>query len=251
MLSNALVECNCYRIVERDRLNEVRKEQILKGVDIGTAAQMNQLTGAELLVMGNITEFQEKAGGAGAVAGGLIGRKLGVGAIGVTNAQVGMIVKVVHATTGEILISKSLERKVSKMGVAGGGTLPIPAGGGFYKSKAMEDAIEETLLEAVALIVEHQSDMAEALAGAYGGGTKSSHISVRNADFKSLMSLARYLSELEYVEQVDKKLEGNTALISVIYSTDQEALLMDMLDNSGLRLDIVSFDNTSVTLALR
>ncbi len=252
MLSNALVECNCFRVVERDRLNKVQQEQALQGVDQRTAAQVNQLTGAQLLVMGNITEFQEKTGGfGGALVGGRFPRSLGVGGVAKTDAHVGMIIKVIHATTGEILVSKSLERKVSKIGVAGGGLFPVPAVGAFYKSKAMEDAIEETILEAVALIVGQKDALPSATYNEPVADIKPMGISLRNADFKSLMSLSKFLDGLSYVKQVDKKLKGNIGKLNIAYTADQESLMMDMVEKSGMPLEVKGFDDYSIQLELK
>ncbi len=251
MLSNALVECNCFRVVERERLNKIRQEQQLQGVDQTTAAQVNKLTGAQLLVMGNITEFQEKTGGFGGGLGGRLGDKIGLGGVAKTDAHVGMVIKVVNATTGDILISKSLERKVSKMGVAGGGLFPMPMGAGFYKSKAMEDAIEETILEAVALIAEQKDLLPGAVYSEPVAETKSAQITVQNADFKSLMALAKYLDGLSYVKQVDKKLNGNTAKLNVAYTADLESLLVDLVDKSGVSMEVVGFDDPSIQLVLK
>ena len=251
MLSNALVECNCFRVVERERLAKIRQEQELQGVDQGTAAQVNQLTGAQLLVMGNITEFKEKTGGAGGAIAGRLGGSIGLGGIGKTDAHVGMIIKVVNATTGDILLSKSLERKVTKFGAVGGGLFPVPLGGAFFKSKAMEDAIEETILEAVALIAEKKDALPGPAFNEPIAETNRANIVVRNADFKSLMGLAKYLEGLSYVKKVDKKLDGTLAKLTVAYTADQESLMMDLVDKSGMTMDIVGFDEAAIQLALK
>lgn len=253
MLSNALVECNCFRVVERERLNKIYQEQELRGVDPTTAAQANKLTGAQLLVMGNITEFQEKTGGVGGIVAGRLGRSIGVGAIGKTDAHVGMIIKVINATTGEILLSKSLERKVTKVGALGGGLLPIPVGGAFYKSKAMEDAIEETILEAVALIAKQKNALPGVVYNEPPPKMNSVTITVTNTDFKSLMNIATFCEDLSYVKNVEKKLNGNKGLLMLDYTADLESLLIDLVEKSNIQLEVVQFDEDTdaMTLALK
>jgi len=113
-----------------------------------TTASAGKLQGAQVLVMGNLTEFKEKESGGGL---GILTRRAGVG-VAVTKAHVGMIIKLVDATTGEVLVQKSFDKKVTKVGAAGGGLLGVAAGAAFFKSKAMADAIEEAIIEVVQYI---------------------------------------------------------------------------------------------------
>lgn len=152
MLSNALVECGCYRVVERAQLNTVMKGQELAltgAVRRGTGARTGQLSGEQITILADITEFKENEKSAGI---GILS-KFGLGGIGKTTAHIGLVVQMVEVETGEILISKSIDHKRSSIGVAGGtGIASVLAGGLFYKSKAMEDAIEEAIIEIVGVI---------------------------------------------------------------------------------------------------
>ncbi len=152
MLVNALVESQCFRVVERSRMKDLLREQ---GLGLGgtinpsTAASVGKLAGAQLLVMGSVTEFKENE--SGGIFGAVLG-KVATGA-GMSTAHVGLIIRVVDATTGEILMSKSVDKKVNKIGFVGGGSVfGLPMGGGLFKSKAMQDAIEQALIETVGII---------------------------------------------------------------------------------------------------
>ena len=176
MLSNALVECGCYRVVERQQLNSVLREQELAlggGIRRGTRARTGQLTGAQVTILADVTEFKEKekSVGIGALS------KFGIGGIGKTTAHIGIVLQVVDTETGEILISKSIDHKKSSVGTAGGsGIAGILAGGLFYKSQAMEDAIEEALIEIVGYVAAEKDLLpkgngnAKEVADAYGIG---------------------------------------------------------------------------------
>ena len=151
MLINSLVETQCFRVVERSRRNEILGEigLGLDGmIDPASAPKVGNLTGAQLLVMGAVTEFAEReSGGLGGILSPLLT------GVGVVSAHVGLIVRVVDATTGEILMSKSIDKKIKKVGlVAGGSLFGVPMGGALFKSKAMQDAVEEALIETVALL---------------------------------------------------------------------------------------------------
>lgn len=147
MLSNALFGTGCFRIVERKNLSSITNEQnigLSGGFNTRTTAKTGQLQGAQVIVVGNITEFKEKESG-GAL--GILTRKAGVGAA-TMKAHVGFVIKLMDANTGELLDSKSFDKKVTKVGIAGGGLLGVVAGGGFFKSQAMADAIEEAIIDA-------------------------------------------------------------------------------------------------------
>ena len=66
MLLSALVETQCFRVVERSRMEDIMREQGMGlggTIDDRTAARVGGLAGAQLLVMGTITEFKENASG--------------------------------------------------------------------------------------------------------------------------------------------------------------------------------------------
>jgi curli biogenesis system outer membrane secretion channel CsgG len=158
MLTNALVESNCFRVVERKRINELMAEQSLGqsgAVDEASAASIGKLTGAQVTIIGVVTEFTENE------AGGITGlgvRGVGVVGVGMNQAHVGLTIRLINSNTGEIIASKSVERKVRKLGM-GSGTIirGVPIGGLGFKSKAMADAAEETIIEAVEMICQNMA----------------------------------------------------------------------------------------------
>ena len=158
MLMNALVETGCFRVVDRNRMNEILGEQQLGmtgAINQTSAARVGQLTGAQMMVMANITEFKEKE--KGTAIGGLL-RKAGVG-IGKMDAHLGMIIRITDVNTGEILLSKSIDKKVTKFGAVGGGLFGMVVGAAFFKSKAMQDAVEEAIIETVEIIAKQKNQL--------------------------------------------------------------------------------------------
>ena len=184
MLANALGNCGCFRVAERKNLNSIQMEQSLGlsgGFNTNTTAQTGKLSGAQIIVSANLTEFQEKESGAGI---GGFARKLGVGGVGMTKAHVGMIIKLIDAETGITLASKSVEKKVKKVGAIGGtGVMGAVVGGAFYKSKAMADAIEETMIDALQYIVAEKANFPNAIDP---NATASNNIT-RRSDCPTLM----------------------------------------------------------------
>jgi curli biogenesis system outer membrane secretion channel CsgG len=166
MLMNAIFNTGCFRVVERDRLNDIMKEQGLglSGAgDENSFAQVGKLAGAQVLIFGTITEFTENesggsAGGVGVFRG--LKNRLGIGGAGVTaqKAHLGYTLRFVDPTTGEVLDNKSFNESKTSVGLAGGSFFGTGAAGGkFYKSKSMQDAVEKSLIEAVEYMSKNKS----------------------------------------------------------------------------------------------
>lgn len=169
MLANALFATNRYIVLERQNLDDVMHEQDMGAsgrVRQETAAQIGDIEGADLLVMGTITEFEPGASGMGGEGEssfqlpGRITRRMGdvLGGVraggGVTKSHVALIVKVVDAKTGRRLASEQVEGTATDIaGMTGlsGGVLSGAFSG--YSKTPMEKAIRICIEEAVKLVV--------------------------------------------------------------------------------------------------
>jgi curli biogenesis system outer membrane secretion channel CsgG len=158
MLINALIESQRFTVVDRSKTSEIQKEQVqvlLGAVDQSTGATVGRMTGAQYLVVGSVTEFKEKKGG---VAGGLgsLGIKIPKSdKIATYEATVKFNIKVINSTTGEISFAKAFEKNLKTTGLAGGGTLYGVQTGGSFESKAMQNAVEQSMQEAVKTLVDN------------------------------------------------------------------------------------------------
>lgn len=169
MLGNALFATNRYIVLERQALDDVIQEQDLGAsgrVKQRTAARTGEIEGADLLIMGTITEFEPGTSGAGGEQEssfklpGRIRKQVGdvLGSVkvggGVKKAHLAIIVKVVDARTGRRLASEQVEGKATDIeGMTGlsGGVLSGAFSG--YSKTPMEKAIRICIDEAVKLIV--------------------------------------------------------------------------------------------------
>jgi curli biogenesis system outer membrane secretion channel CsgG len=156
MLSHALFATNRYIVLERQSLPDVLQEQDLGAsgrVSPETAARIGQIEGADLLVLGAITEFEPGTAGAEGKASGRKRNPLDIlGSI--KTSHVALIVKVVDTKTARIVASEQVEGKaIDIMGLIslGGGELSSVFSG--YSKTPMEKAIRIAIEEAVKLIV--------------------------------------------------------------------------------------------------
>lgn len=155
MLSTALFNSNRFIVLERTELGEVLREQDLGAagrIKRETAAPIGEIEGAELLVVGAITEFEPNAGGVG---GGILGGPIGVG-LGVKTAHIAIDLRVVDAKTSRILAATSVEGKAQDVGglaaLAVGG--PLAVGFGGFSKTPMEKAIRLCLQTAINFIAQ-------------------------------------------------------------------------------------------------
>jgi curli biogenesis system outer membrane secretion channel CsgG len=108
MVSNELSSIGDFRVVERNKLEHVLREQDLAAsgrISHRTAARMGKLTGARYLVLGTVTSYEERISGAGggfSFGGVTIGGKR-------NKAYIAVDLRVVDTTTGEIVHGRSIE----------------------------------------------------------------------------------------------------------------------------------------------
>ena len=133
MLSNELSSSGDFRVVERNKLQNVLEEQNLAAsgrIAPGTGAKIGKVTGAQYLVMGTVTSYEENTSDTG---GGLSFRGIGLGGKS-SEAYLAVDVRVVDTTTGDIAYSRTIEGR-SK----GGGISVGVFRGGFGGSLAHEE----------------------------------------------------------------------------------------------------------------
>lgn len=157
MLTTALFNTNRYIVLERQILQDVLGEQDLAAagrVQAGTEAPIGKIEGAEILVVGAVTEFEPRAAGAGGGLGGILGGRFGAIAGAFKKAHIAIDLRLVDAKTSRILAAISVEGSASDVGgmfgILGG---TVGGGLGGYKNTPTEKAIRVCLQEAVNWIV--------------------------------------------------------------------------------------------------
>jgi len=171
MLATALVNTNRFIVLERDALKDVIREQ-----DLGTSGRLNpksapavgQIEGAELLVMGAITEYEPMHFSFGGITLGVLtgatsvilnqkNSHIPLSAIMYTDAIVGADIRVVDTRTSRILFSASFSATAKDFGggiiaVIGGGKTRTPLGFGGFQHTGIKLAMRALIEKAVAFI---------------------------------------------------------------------------------------------------
>ena len=148
MLSNELSSSGAFHVVERQKLEKVLEEQNLGAsgrVAPGQGAKIGRLTGAQYLITGTVSAYEENTSSTG---GGLSFKGIGLGGKQ-SEAYMAIDLRVIDTTTGDIAYSRTVEGRSKSSGVAVG-----VSRGGFGGTLAHEEntpagkAIRAALVEA-------------------------------------------------------------------------------------------------------
>ena len=116
MLSNELAATGKFRVVERDKIQQVIDEQDLSDagrVNKATRIKSGKLTGAKYLVFATVTAFEENTQGGG---GGISFRGVSVGGKK-QEAYIAVDLRVVDTTTGDIEFARTVEARSEAKGM--------------------------------------------------------------------------------------------------------------------------------------
>ncbi len=148
MLSNELASSRAFAVLERSKIQNVLEEQNLAAsgrVNAATGARMGKLIGAQYLIAGTVTAYEEEVASTG---GGISFGGISVGGKS-ESAYLAVDLRVIDSNTGEIAFSRSIEGR-SK----GGGMSLGLSRGGFGGQLASQNktpagkAIRAALIEA-------------------------------------------------------------------------------------------------------
>lgn len=160
MVITELMATDRFIVVERGALDEVLAEQDLGDsgrVRQETAAKVGEVLGAQVLIKGAITEFIEKESGG---AGGILVSGIGIGGK-TTEGHVAMDMRLIDATTGQILQSHRAEGKIKKSGLGGIAFFKgVAFGGTTFKKTALGKAVRTSVVDAVRFVVANMEQQA-------------------------------------------------------------------------------------------
>lgn len=161
MLTSELSKTGQFIVVERQALGDIVKEQELGMSGLvrqETAAQTGQILGAQIVVRGAVTEFEEQASGGGA---GIRFPGLGIGG-SVNNAHVALDIRLIDASTGQVIASHNAAQSVPSAGGGLGARIGNVTFGGdaFFQTPigqatraAMQDALQFIMATAFKAVI--------------------------------------------------------------------------------------------------
>lgn len=137
MLASELVSTGSFSVLERREIEAVLGEQDLGAtgrIDQATRAKMGKIKGAEFLVAGTVSSYEERIGGGG---GGVAYRGVRLGGKK-DRVYIAVDLKVIDTETGEIVDARTIEAEASAAGLDAGVNYKgfSVRGGGYEKTPA-------------------------------------------------------------------------------------------------------------------
>ncbi len=117
MLTNELAATGAFKVVERKKLQSVLEEQNLAAsgrIRPGTGAKIGKLTGAQYLIMGTVTSYEEHTASTG---GGLSFKGISLGG-NKKEAYIAVDLRVVNTTNGEVEFVRTVEARAKSGGLS-------------------------------------------------------------------------------------------------------------------------------------
>lgn len=161
-LTTELVKTGRFVVVERTDLTAILREQKLgatKLVSKETAATLGQLTGAQLLVRGSVTEFEANASGGGLRLGGSFGLLGGILGSSSETAVVGIDLRLVDTTTGEVIKATNATGEAESTALSADITQAFSSGkmnigGDTFSKTPLGQATREAIAKAIRIIID-------------------------------------------------------------------------------------------------
>lgn len=225
MLSDELMRTGRYIVVERSQLDAILTEQDLGAegrTNPQTAAKIGEMLGASILVMGTVTQFEQKA----ASAGGGVGVPIpGVGAVAIGGKkQTGYVkinLRLVDTTTGQILDSITADGTFT--GKAGGGAAYIKGfavAGSKERNEPVGQAAEDAIKKAVAFIENNMANVpfSARVAEVDGGNVYINAGSTRNVQVGMTLHASTVVKEIKDPDTgiILDSIRENTGTIEVV-----------------------------------
>jgi len=150
MMTTALFNTNRYIVLERAQLGAVIAEQDLATegrIKKGTEARTGEIYGADLIITAAVTEF---VSGAKGIGGGTRVLGINIGG-GVKKAHIAIDVRIIDATTSQIVSAVSVQGSATSFGAVGGANIGgrLPVGLGGFSKTPIEKAIRICIQRAV------------------------------------------------------------------------------------------------------
>lgn len=226
MLTNALQEVNCYRVLESLSNNK----DLTGEIDAGANGYSNKKTpkagkqlGAQIVVTGEVIEYSEKEKGVSVVGVGSKKKYI----------KMGFNLKMINPETRDIIAShvfrveSRASKSVSVLGLVNTGN----------SDPAVAAVMEDGVVEAVQYMAKMRDSLNITADGAFAGngnanGEKSTEITLNNANFASFNALAGIISGASGFKSMEKSFSGGIGSYSVSHTGSTD----DLLNNISKKL---------------
>jgi curli biogenesis system outer membrane secretion channel CsgG len=175
MLVTELDRSGHFNVVDRADVDAVLREQQYSesGLTATRTVRAGKLLGAQFLVRGSVTEFDDAESGGGFSIGGAFGGVLGSISPQSRSGHVAIDVRVIDTTTGQVVHSYRAESRIEESAIAGSiGTKNLSLGADHFDRTPLGKAARAAIAEAVHSIIGALTSFAwEGAVAKVNGGT--------------------------------------------------------------------------------
>jgi curli biogenesis system outer membrane secretion channel CsgG len=245
MLQNALQGVNCFRVLEsRKNEGDLTQELDFANSDLSDktkVAKKGKMVGAQMVVTGEVTEYNVRK------------KEAGIGMIqtGKEKVKLGFVIKIVNPQTRDLIDSKSIDVEGSARATTRFSLLGLKTGQTMQYSAAEADALEQGIIKAVEWMADKRASWPAAemddLVGA--GGKNSTEVNLENTTFSGIAALAENVKQIKGVTKVTKTFSAGKGTLVVDHTGSSEELL-DKLSTTaaGKSLDVVGMSEGKIDL---
>lgn len=239
MLTNALQNVNCFNVLLSLKDSQEIMDEINFGesgnTKAGTSPKRGNMKGSQVIVMGKITEYA-----AGESSGGALGIKFGG-----NKAHIGFIIQLINAETRELIDSKSFNVDGRANGFKGLKIMGVKAVGSTQNNKALSDACEKGIIEAVEYITASKDKMPLPKANDVNS-KEGTYITVQNADYGKIKILTELLASKGNIS--NKEIVNGVGTFFLEHTSKTDAIA-DFIDSKlGSKFSIQSLEDGTITL---
>jgi len=245
MLTNALQEVNCYRVLESLSNNK----DLTGEIDAGNNGYSSKKTpkagkqlGAQIVVTGEVIEYSEKDKGVAVVGVGTKKKYI----------KMGFNLKMINPETRDIIASHvfRVESRASK----GVSVLGLVKTGD--SDPAVAAVMEDGIIEAVQYMAKVRDSLNITADGNFAGngnssGEKSTEITLSNANFTTYTALANIISGVPGFKSMDKSFSAGVGSYSVNHTGSTDELLTQISKKLGSNYEVTGQDVGKIELKVK
>ena len=249
MLTNALQGVNCYNVLEslinKEDMNEEIKYGESEYANKKSTAKKGKQLGAQVIVTGEITEYNSKNSGV----------RVGLVKVGSNKAKIGFILKLVNPETREIIYSQSINVEGKTAGNTEVGLFGVNVASSANSDPAVANACEQGVIKAVEYLAEKRTSLSSQFSTADGNGDKSTvnetEIKMTNANFTTFNDFANLLSAIPAYKSVEKSFKEGVATYMVSHTGTTSALLEEINKKSATKYEVTGFETGAIEMKAR
>lgn len=244
MLTNALSEINCFKVLESLRNKEDMTDEVdfqnSSYADQSSAVAKGNMLSAQVIMTGEITENSEM--GKDVMVMGIGGSK--------KKKKLGFIVKLVDPTTREVLWTKSVntegkQRNGFKMGYRTGWLLPdVKVADGGKMDEATANMLEQGVIQAVEFLAVDYDNIP--FPEPVDPDVMLTVLSVEGMEYMGLKDLEKLVLQDGQVKEVSKKLTNGVGILHIRHKGSTDEFLDTLAGRLGSGYSITNVDNGKV-----